>query len=41
MMKNTLDTLSSVISSESSLDALMGMISDMDLEIKDIRPAKA
>jgi hypothetical protein len=41
IMKNTLDTLSSVISSESSLETLMGMISDMDLEIKDIKSAKA
>lgn len=43
-MKRTeynIDSLSSVISSESSLEALMGMISDMGLEIKDIKPAKA
>ena len=43
-MKSTgynIDSLSSVISSESSLKALMGMISDMGLEIMDIRPAKA
>jgi hypothetical protein len=43
-MKSTeynIDSLSSVISSESSLEALMGMINDMDLEIKDIKPSKA
>lgn len=39
-MKNTdysLSTLDFVISSESSLEALIGMIEDMDLEITDIK----
>ena len=38
-MKNTeynLDTLSTIISSEASWQALVDMISDMGLEIKDI-----
>ena len=38
-MKNTeynLDTLSTIISSEASLQALVDMISDMGLEIKHI-----
>lgn len=39
-MKNTdysLSSLDYVISSDSSLEALLGMIEDMDLEITDIR----
>jgi len=39
-MKNTdysLDSLQSVISSSSSLEVLLDMIKDMDLEIEDIK----
>ena len=41
-MKNTdynLDTLCGMISSEDSLGALLDIISDMDLEIRDVRTA--
>ena len=39
-MKNTeynLDALNSVISSDASFEALLGLISDMGLEILDVR----